>query len=159
MTKMIIVAAISENNIIGKNGSIPWHSREEISHFKNITIGYPVLMGRKTFFSLRKPLIDRTNIVLTKNTKFKVSDNNVYVFRKVKDVYDFFVRKNFTKLFIIGGGEIYSEFINKVDELLISRMKFNIDGDTYFPEIKKEIWKLNKTEKFNEFVFEQYIRK
>lgn len=157
--KMIIIAAVSENNVIGKNGLIPWRSKEELTHFKNTTIKFPILMGRKTFASLKKPLNDRTNLVLSRNSNFKISEDNVFLFSSIGKVYDFSKKNNFTKLFIIGGGEIYSQFIDKADELLLSRMRFTIEGDTYFPKIDPLIWELKIKESFKDFILEKYIRK
>lgn len=157
--KTIIIAAVSENNIIGQNGTTPWHSKEELTHFKKTTIHYPVLMGRKTFTSLNKSLNDRTNLVLSRNSNFHISEYNVFSFTSIGEVYDFSKKNNFTKLFVIGGGEIYSQMIDQADELLISRMKFTIQGDTYFPKIDELIWELKSKEKFKDFILEKYIRK
>jgi len=157
--KMIIIAAVSENNVIGKNGSIPWRSKEEITHFKNTTMNYPILMCRKTFASLKKPLSDRTNLVLSRKSNFNISEDNVFSFSSIGEVYDFSKKNNFTKLFVIGGGEIYSQLIDKADQLLISRMRFTIEGDTYFPKIDPLIWGLKSKESFKDFVLEKYIRK
>ena len=79
--KKIIIAAVSENCVIGKDGKIPWHSENELSHFKRTTINFPVLMGRKTFESLGNPLSDRANIVLSKKSDFSVNDENVFIFK------------------------------------------------------------------------------
>ncbi len=114
-------------------------------------------MGRKTFASLKKPLNDRKNLVLSRKSNFNISGNNVFSFSSIGEVYDF--SNNFTKLFVIGGGEIYSQFIDKADELLISRMRFTIEGDTYFTKIDPLIWELKSKESFKDFVLEKYIRK
>jgi len=156
--KIIIIAAVSENNVIGKDGSIPWYSKEEITHFKQTTNNYPILMGRKTFASLKSPLSNRTNLILSRDSKFGIIDENVFTFRSIGDVYDFSKNNNFTKLFVIGGGEIYSQLINKADELLLSRMPFIVDGDTYFPEIDTGIWKLRSKKDFKSFTLEKYVR-
>jgi len=154
--KKIIVAAVSKNNVIGKDGSIPWHSISELTHFKKITLNSPVLMGRKTFNSLKNPLPKRVNIVLSRDSNFFIKKDDVILKRSINEVYDFCIKKEFTKLFIIGGGEVFVGMINIVDELFISRMKLTVQGDTYFPNIDMSIWKLYDKEENEEFVFEKF---
>lgn len=154
--KKIIIAAISENYIIGKDGSIPWYSEKELNHFREETINFPVLMGRKTFASLEKPLSERINIVLSRVGDITFRGDNTYIFNSISEVYDFCNKNKLTKLFIIGGSEIFTQFINKVDEILISRMKFTIEGDSIFPKIDPSIWELTSREDFEEFSFEKY---
>lgn len=156
--KKIIIAAVSENYIIGKNGKIPWHTERELSHFKRATINFPILMGRKTFISLGNPLPDRVNIVLSRNSDFSIKGENSFLFRSLSEVYDFCNKNYFTKLFIIGGGEIFFQLIDQVDELLISRMKFNIEGDTIFPKIDRAKWELYSSEESEEFTIEKFRR-
>ena len=156
--KKIIIAAVSENYVIGEDGKIPWHSKNELSHFKRTTINFPVLMGRKTFESLRNPLPKRVNIVLSKAIDFTISGDNSFLFNSMREVYDFCSKNNFTKLFIIGGGEIFSQLIDQVDELLISKMKFTIEGDTIFPKIDPTKWELYSSEEFEEYTIEKFRR-
>ena len=156
--KKIIIAAVSENYVIGKDGSLPWYSKSEMNHFKKTTTKFPVLMGRKTFASLENPLSDRANIVLSKKSDFSVNDENVFIFKSLSKVYDFCNKKNFIKLFIIGGGEIFFQLIDQVDELLISRMKVTIEGDTFFPKIDPTMWELYSSEEFEEFTLEKFRR-
>jgi len=156
--KKIIIAAVSENYIIGKDGKIPWHSENELSHFKRTTINFPVLMGRKTFVSLGNPLPKRVNIVLSRDNDFAIIGDNSFLFKSLCEVYDFCSNNNFTKLFVIGGGVIFSQLIGQVDELLISRMKVTIEGDTVFPKIDPTMWKLYKSEDFEEFTQEKFRR-
>ncbi len=156
--KKIIIAALSENYVIGKDGIIPWHSKNELSHFKRTTINFPVLMGRKTFESLGNPLQERLNIVLSRDSDFAISGDNSFVFKSLSEVYAFCSDNNFTKLFVIGGGEIFSQLIDRVDELLISKMKFTIEGDTIFPKIDPTMWELYSSEDFEEFTLEKFRR-
>lgn len=155
--KKIIIAAVSDNNVIGKNGDIPWYSKSELNHFKRVTLGFPVLMGRKTFQSLEKPLTNRTNLVFTRNKKY-ISNSNVLVFNSIEKVYDFCKSNNFTKLFIIGGGDLFEQMINDADEILLSRMKLSVEGDTFFPVINEMYWKLDNQEDFEDFILEKYLR-
>lgn len=156
--KKIIIAAVSENFVIGKEGNIPWHSESELSHFKKTTTNFPILMGRKTFTSLGSSLPNRANIVLSRDSNFTIRGSNSFLFKSISEVYDFCSKNNFTKLFIIGGGEIFFQLIDQVDELLISKMRFTIEGDTIFPKIDPIIWELYGSEEFEEFTIEKFRR-
>lgn len=156
--KKIIIAAVSENFVIGKEGNIPWHSESELSHFKKTTTNFPILMGRKTFTSLGSSLPNRANIVLSRDSDFNIRGSNSFLFKSISEVYDFCSKNNFTKLFIIGGGEIFFQLIDQVDELLISKMRFTIEGDTIFPKIDPIIWELYGSEEFEEFTIEKFRR-
>lgn len=156
--KKIIIAAVSENYVIGKDGKIPWHSESELSHFKRTTINFPILMGRKTFTSLGNPLPDRLNLVLSRSSDFTILCDNSFLFNSLSEVYNFCISNNFTKLFIIGGGEIFSQLINQVDELWLSKMKLTVEGDIIFPKINPAIWNLYSSEEFEEFIIEKFRR-
>ena len=157
--KKIIIAAVSQNNVIGFNGKIPWHSKEEFKHFKSTTIGYPIIMGRNTFESLGKPLINRTNIIITRNPDNKYNFDDLMYFKNLEDAYTYCESEKHEKVFIIGGGEIYKSSINNSDELIISVMKFDVEGDTYFPEISKNIWEVTAIKETSEFSVYYYSRK
>ncbi len=146
--------------MIGKSsGEMPWHSKEEFSHFKSTTLGFPIIMGRKTFDALGEPLKKRLNIVLTRNMNTKFSSPEVIIFDSLQNAYDFCSTKGFEKIFVIGGAEIYKQAMTSVDELLISYMKFNAEGDVYFPEIDLNVWEVKSIDSRNEFDIYTYIRK
>ncbi len=157
--KKIIVVAVSLNNVIGKDGKVPWHSQEELSHFKNTTSGYPVLMGRRTWQSIIKPLENRLNIILSRDKDYKSKHENVYIFTSFNDALQYCEKEKFEKIFIIGGGEIYKEVINFCDEIILSKMNFETDGDVFFPEIKSEMWEEISKKVFTDFTVHYYIRK
>lgn len=154
----IIIAAVSENGVIGNEGKTPWHSSQELAHFQSTTLGYPVLMGRKTFQSLKAPLLERKNLVLTKNPNDQPQQRYVNYFNSVEMVLDFCNKKNFTKLFIIGGGEVYLKTMYLADKLLLSKMKFSVKGDTYFPDVDPKIWNLTKQSENEDFILQIYLR-
>jgi dihydrofolate reductase len=156
--KKIIIAAVSLNNVIGKDGNIPWHSKEDFKHFKNTTMGYPLIMGRKTFESLGKPLPGREHLVVTRNSNYKTEFEKVKIFSSLDEAISFTEKLNTEKIFIIGGGEIYKAAIKYADILIISRMKINVEGDTYFPPIKDDIWKITASDKFEDFEVITYSR-
>ncbi len=157
--KKILISAVSKNNIIGKNKNLPWKNSEELNHFKNTTLGSAVLMGRVTYESLEKPLTDRLNLIISKTRKENKPKDNLYYFSTIKSAIEFSEKENSNSLFIAGGSEIYSQLINDVDELLISQMPFEIEGDKYFPAIDKSIWELDFNKEYNSFKVEKYIKK
>lgn len=158
--KKIIIAAVAKNNVIGKNGIMPWHSKEDLKHFKETTMGCPLIMGRKTFFSMGgKPLKGRLNIILTRDENFKKPHEDVVVFSSIVDAYNYCAKLNYDKVFVTGGGEIYRKEINEVDELLISEMNVEVEGDTFFPEIDENIWEVAEVVEYNEFTLKVYRKR
>ena len=157
--KSIIIAAVSKNNIIGKDGKIPWHSKEELRHFKDTTTGFPVIMGRKTFESIGKPLENRLNIVITAHPGLFIKFAEIKCFNSLKEALFFCENHYFGQVFIAGGARLYNEAILTADELIISRMNFECEGDTHFPGISSEKWSPGKTEKRNEFEILFYSKK
>lgn len=123
-----IIAAISKNGVIGIDNKLPWHLPADLKHFKELTTGHTVVMGRKTFESIGKPLPSRTNIVLTRDRSFK--HDGVLVAHDFNTIYN--LKK---EVFIIGGKDIYELFINEAQRLYITRIHATIHGDTYFPYI------------------------
>ncbi len=158
--RKIIISAVAQNGVIGKsNGEMPWHVKEEFQHFKNTTLGSPIIMGRKTFETLGKPLKGRLNVVVTKNTNYSVEFDDVKIFNKLKECVKYFENEKLEKVFIIGGGEIYKQAMEFVDEMIISYMDFEAEGDVYFPKIDDKIWKVDRKEKRSQFEIVYYVRK
>lgn len=157
MSEKIIIAAVSKNGVIGKNGKIPWFSETELTHFKNLTMGFPIIMGRKTYESIGKVLPGRLNIVLTRKDELKSKNGNVKSFNNLEDAVYFCEMEKFEKLFIIGGGEIYQEAMNIVDRIILSEMDLFADGDVYFPGISKD-WQLESKVKKEGFTIKNYTR-
>jgi dihydrofolate reductase len=155
----IIIAAISKNNVIGLDGKVPWHSKEELQHFKQTTMSFPVIMGRKTWEAFGKPLLGRLNVVITRDQSFSTQFHEVIVFQSLQLAFSYFSTSIYKKVFIIGGGEIFSEAIDKVDSLILSEMNFETEGDTFFPEIDGTKWTLETNELFTDFTVHHYIRK
>lgn len=145
MTISLVVAA-SENNAIGKNNQLIWHLPNDLKFFKNTTWGFPVIMGRKSFESVNKPLPGRTNIVITTNPDWKVE--TVIVVKNLKDAIQKAAETNSKQIFIIGGGDIYKQSMDIADSIYITRVHADLEGDTFFPEIDRSKWKLTSNQDF-----------
>jgi dihydrofolate reductase len=156
--KKIIIAAVSINNVIGKENGIPWEINEEIKYFKKNTLNSAVLMGMKTFNSIGKPLSNRINLVLTNNIENIEKSDKLNCFSSLSDVLNFVDKLEVEKLFVIGGSEIYSQLMNDVDELWISRIPIIVDGDKYFPIINDDFWELKEKIHYESFLVEKYVR-
>ena len=157
-----LIAAASENNVIGKDNKLIWHLSDDLKHFKDLTKGHVVIMGRKTFESMPKALPNRTNIVITRKTDYIATD--AIVVHSLNQALEKTVDDN--QPFIIGGGEIYNIAIKIADRIELTRVHTEIDGDAYFPEINDNIWKevsrekRLKDEKHNyDFTFIRYDKK
>ncbi|OGU77766.1 MAG: diacylglycerol kinase [Ignavibacteria bacterium RBG_16_34_14] len=158
--KLIIISAVAQNGVIGRsNGDMPWNVKEEFQHFKNTTLGFPIIMGRKTFETLGKPLKGRLNIIITRDKERGFEFDDVKKFNSLNEAIEYCRTLNIEKAFIIGGGEIYRQGINLADEMIISFMNFESEGDVYFPEIKEKIWKPESREKRSLFEIVHYKRR
>jgi dihydrofolate reductase len=156
----VIISAVAQNGVIGRsNGNMPWNIKEEFQHFKNTTLGFPIIMGRKTFQTLGKPLKGRLNIVITRDTVLKFEFDDVKKFHSLNEAIEYCRTLNTEKIFIIGGGEIYRQGINLAEEMIISFLDFEAEGDVYFPEINEKTWKVESKEKRNQFEIVHYRRR
>ena len=157
--RKIIIAAIAKNGVIGRsNGEMPWHSKPEFQHFKSTTLGFPIIMGRKTFESLGSPLKGRLNIVLTKNKELKDRFSDIIVFDEVNEVYSYCEDQKFEKIFLTGGGSLFPLFMKDAGEMIISIMDFDAEGDIYFPKIDDTIWKIESKDQRDGFEIIYYVR-
>lgn len=145
MTKSLVVAA-SENNAIGKNNQLLWHLPNDLKFFKNTTWGMPVIMGRKTFESVNKPLPGRFNIVITRQQDWQA--DGVIVAADLDDALQKAAETNCKEAFIIGGGEIFKQSMDIADKIYLTRVHANIEGDTFFPAIDESKWQLNSNQDF-----------
>jgi len=157
--RIIIIAAIASNGVIGRaNGEMPWHVKEEFHHFKQTTLGSAVIMGRKTFETLGKPLKGRENIIVSRNKNFRLTFEETKVCHSLDEAVSYCQSKNFEKAFIIGGGNIYSQSMPIADEMILSFMKFEAEGEITFPNFKPEIWQLVSTEDRERFEIKRYVK-
>lgn len=155
--KKTIIAAIDQEKAIGKNGEIPWHIPEDLKHFKEKTTGHPVIMGRKTFESLPenfRPLPERTNIVLTRSDMDKEGVEIAKSFQKAYSI----ARDHGEEAFIIGGASVYEQALPQADRMILTEVKKEVDGDTFFPEFDREEWNEESREEHEDFDFVTYTR-
>lgn len=136
-----LVVAASENNVIGKSNQLLWHLPKDMKFFKNVTWAMPVVMGRKTFASIgNKPLPGRKNIVITRQPDWKAE--GISVVNSVDAAVALAEQLNYKEIFIIGGGVIYMIAFDRANKIYMTRVHAELDGDTYFPVIEKDDWKL-----------------
>ncbi|ULQ56856.1 dihydrofolate reductase [Flavihumibacter rivuli] len=136
-----IVVAVSENQVIGKDNQLLWHLPNDMKFFKNTTWAMPVIMGRKTFESLGKPLNGRTNIVITSNADYR--PEGVFVVNSLEAALEVAAKTDALEAFVIGGGEIYRQFLPLTHKVYLTRVHTAIDGDTFFPELPEAEWVLH----------------
>src|SRR3984885_13339224 len=134
------IVAASENNVIGSNNDLPWSLPNDFKYFKNKTWGMPVIMGRKSYESLKNALPGRINIVVT--SKKNCHPDNVYVAENINNAIAIAREADTKEIFIIGGGEIFKQTIDIVTRIYLTRVHAVVEGDTYYPEIDKNLWSL-----------------
>jgi dihydrofolate reductase len=140
--KIVLIAAVADNGVIGADGAIPWRLKSDLQRFKAMTIGKPVIMGRKTFLSLRRPLVGRTNIVMTRDRDFRAP--GAVVTTTVENALAIAtgdaLRRFATDIAVIGGADVYAQWMATADRLEITEVHATPSGDTSFPPIDKTIW-------------------
>lgn len=133
------IVAMDQNQVIGKDNQLPWHLPADLAYFKRVTIGKPILMGRKTHESIGRVLPGRENIIVTRNLNYQSS--TCTVIHDLKDVQKLSSNLN-QELCVIGGAELFHELLSSADKLYITHIHHEFEGDTYFPEIDFGEWKV-----------------
>jgi dihydrofolate reductase len=140
--EVVLVVAIAENGVIGSQGAIPWRIKSDMKRFKALTSGKPVVMGRKTFVSIGRPLPGRTNIVVTRDPDYRAA--GVVVTHSFADAHAIAkgdaLRRFATEIAVIGGAEIYAQWMASADRLEITEVHAKPEGDTRFPAIDAADW-------------------
>ena len=137
MKKISIIVAMSENYVIGLKNKLPWHISADLKNFKNITLGNPIIMGRKTYDSIGKPLKDRDNIVISRDNSLII--DGVEVLDSLEKAI--FMTAEAPETFIIGGQQIYQIALPFATHMYITKVEGNFEGDAYFPDYNQEEWK------------------
>ncbi len=139
---IVLVVAVADNGVIGAGGAIPWRLKTDLQRFKTMTLGRPVVMGRKTFISLRRPLPGRTNIVVTRDADFRAA--GAVVTTTLADARAVAtgdaLRRFVTEIAVIGGAQIYAQWMALTDRLEITEVHARPQGDTFFPAIDQTVW-------------------
>jgi len=154
--EIAIIVAKSINNVIGSNGDIPWYLPPDLKHFKEITTGYPIVMGKNTFYSIPKVLPNRLNVVVSRDTNIERKD--VLRIENISDI----LYLDTPKIFYIGGHGIYKEAMNICNKLYVTQLLHEYQGDTYFPEIDMTKWKIQYSSAKQDYkgiyyVFQEYV--
>ena len=153
-----IIAAVAKNNVIGKRNALPWYLPEDLKRFKKLTTGHTVLMGRKTFESiiakLGKPLPNRKNAVITRDKNYQ-APAGVVLFNDIAVALESLKDED---VYVIGGGEIYKQTIDKANTLFITEVHAEHEGDVVFPSIDPSVWKKVENEPRESFSFAKYVR-
>jgi len=160
---IILIAALSTNNALGKNNQLLWHLPDDFKHFKTLTSGHFIVMGRKTFETFPKPLPNRTHIIITRNKKYKAPEG-CFIAENIAQALELCPKNE--DIYIIGGGEIYNQSIQIADKLELTFVNETFEADTFFPEIDPKLWQIvaekhhPKDEKhIVDFTFKTFIRK
>ncbi|MEZ9199681.1 type 3 dihydrofolate reductase [Shewanella sp. 10N.286.54.B9] len=134
--KIAMIAAMANNRVIGKDNKMPWHLPEDLRHFKALTLGKPVVMGRKTYESIGRPLPGRHNIVISRQTDLLIDGvTTVTSFAEAKQAAG-----DCEELIVMGGGQLYAELLEKSDILYLTEISLDVEGDTYFPNWNDGSW-------------------
>lgn len=152
--KLSLIVAVAENHVIGNNNQLIWHLPNDLKQFRRLTTGHCIIMGRKTFESIGKPLPNRTSVIISRNPAFKIEDcitvdsleNAISEAKKIEN----------EEAFIIGGAEIYRLSLPLVDKIYLTEVHHSFEGDTTFPEIDKSIWQETHREDFETDEKHQY---
>jgi len=133
-----LIAAVSENGVIGHENRLPWKLSSDLKRFKYFTKGKAVIMGRKTFESIGEPLPERINMILSRKSDYKPS--KTLVFPGISEALNFAADNGLDEVFVIGGADVYEQTIGLADRVYLTRVHTKVDGDAHFPEIDMEEW-------------------
>ena len=143
------VVALSNNNVIGVNNSLPWNLKTDLAHFKNYTSNKIIVMGRKTYESIGRPLPNRINLIVSNTIK---EINGAELFKSTEDAInkakELCINKNLDEIIIIGGGYLFRDTLSITNKLVLTKVDCNIEGDIFYPEIELNEWKKLSSENF-----------
>jgi len=149
-----IIAALDEKGGIGKDNGLPWRLKSDLKRFKSITMGHHLIMGRKTYETIGKPLPGRTMIIVTHNPNYH--PNGCIIVKSIEEALSVVEKNNESEVFIIGGGDIFRQSIDMADKIYLTNIHTVVNADTYFPEIEASSWNMvwceeNKRSEKNEY--------
>jgi len=144
--KLCAIVAMDRNNVIGREGDLPWRLPSDLKHFKRVTLGKPCLMGRKTWESLPFPLPGRPNLVLSRNEEYKAKGAEMFsdINAMVGQGFELAGASGVDEVMLIGGAQLYKTLLPRCDRLYVTRVDADVDGDAAFPEIDPNQWHLSR---------------
>jgi len=163
-----IIAAVAESGVIGRDGTLPWHLSADLQRFKRLTMGHTMIMGRRTWESIARPLPGRRTIVVSRQTDYKTDFDEVLHAASLGQAHSLAqeLEGAATEIFVIGGAGIYREALPLVDRLYLTRVQAHVDGDAYFPDYDKNDWRCVESDQHeadarndHPYCFEVYRRK
>ena len=135
-----IIVAAATNNVIGRDNTLIWHIPDDLKHFKKVTMGKPIIMGRKSYESIGRPLPGRRNIVISRSAGTPVNENGPFFVPSIEAAIEDAYTTGADEIFIIGGGEIYKQCLPMAQRLYLTRVEKEYEGDTYFPTLNAHEW-------------------
>lgn len=157
-----VIVAVAQNGVIGGGNTLLWHISEDLRRFKSITMGHPVIMGRRTFESVGRPLSGRTNVVVSRREDY--TPEGVTVVRSLEEAFALFPQEE--EIFVTGGGQIYAQAMPLADKLYLTTVEKDYDGDTRFPDWNRDEWRQVSCERHDcgknypyPFEFTDWVRK
>jgi len=151
------IVACSINNVIGLKGTIPWHIKEDLQRFKQLTTGNPVIMGRKTFESMGAPLIARPNCIITHNPCY-IAPKECLIIGDIRMAIKYYQDQGYEDIFIIGGEEIYKQSIQYINKIYLTKINMLVDGDAFYPPIPRNFEEIERITPKQEYTFITYIK-
>ena len=146
--RISLIVAVAENGVIGRAGGLPWRLSADLQRFKRLTVGHPIVMGRKTWDSLGRALPGRTSIVVTRNPEYRPAVSGVLVACGLAPALELAAAApGGEECFVIGGAELYRAALPHAHRLHLTRVHATVDGDTHFPEIDPRAWRLAASER------------
>ncbi len=141
--RVALIVAAAANNVIGRDNQLPWHLPQDLKYFKAITLGKPIIMGRKTYESIGRPLPGRTNIVITRNPQWRAADGVLVVssLEQALTQAELLVAAD-DEVMIIGGAALYRAALSQVERIYLTRIGVEVEGDAWFPELDATEWQL-----------------
>ena len=140
--RVSIIAAVAENGVIGRNGKLPWHLSADLRRFKQLTMGHAIIMGRRTWESIGRPLPGRKMIVVSRQPDYRADIAGVEVTASLDDALQRAGAYGEDEAFVIGGAELYREALSHAERLYFTRVRADVAGDTYFPQVNWNQWRL-----------------
>lgn len=160
-TRIVLIAAVARNGVIGRDNTLPWRLKADLAHFKRSTLGHPILMGRKTWESLGRPLPGRRNMVISRQ-----SDYDTPGAERFGDPDSALAAAGGETVFVIGGGELYRQLMSRADALVLTEIAADVEGDAHFPDFDREAFievsrEAHQTDADNDFdyAFVEYRRR